>query len=214
MSALASSFTAAVAGQQQYTSRKADTLKRQLTFKNANGVFVDAEKARYKDSDEEVLHTPDLYWDSDGGSDTSSPNLTSVFEDWGDSASSESTSVSIDEDGAQVISISAENTFYHPPPTPRPFGFQPFSDSAFPENFISAGHRDAPIQNIPSESLYEKLERLSPNDAIVIVDAESLLEFEEGIFKQTGKYSLDLPWESREKVSDNPKHLSSAATVL
>jgi hypothetical protein len=84
--------------------------------------------------------TPGLCWESDSSSDSAeSPNLKSVFEDdeWDETfvASDSSSDVITDETGAQIVALLSDSAFYEPHPPPRPFGYSPFSDPAFPDNF-------------------------------------------------------------------------------
>ncbi|EAU91737.2 hypothetical protein CC1G_04505 [Coprinopsis cinerea okayama7 len=67
----------------------------------------------------------DEHWES--GSEPFTSDLKSVFEDWEDFDGG--LEVTIDEDGAQVIHIPSDSRFYQPPTPPRPFHYQPYSET-------------------------------------------------------------------------------------
>ncbi|CAA7260446.1 unnamed protein product [Cyclocybe aegerita] len=75
--------------------------------------------------------TPELSWDSQPTTVTfGEPQLKSIFEDWDDEdddAAEPSCKVVIEEDGVQTLLLTPASPFFHQPPSPRPFGYEPFS---------------------------------------------------------------------------------------
>ncbi|KAJ3501597.1 hypothetical protein NLJ89_g9268 [Agrocybe chaxingu] len=75
--------------------------------------------------------TPGLSWDSQPTTVTfGEPQLKSIFEDWDDGdddAAEPSCKVVIEEDGVQALLLTPASPFFHQPPSPRPFGYEPFS---------------------------------------------------------------------------------------
>jgi len=183
LATVASPISAAVAGQQQYTSRKTDTWSEGFHGWSTTLRFTEnMSLCDLLDFDKDVPVTPGLVWDSDTNSTASASPLQSVFEAWDDYE------VEVDESGAQIINILSHAPFYIPHPEPRPFNFAPFSDPVFPDN-------DIPSTDI---EFHEELSSADSDETTVASENPVII--------------VDL-WDTSEELSNQSEWLSARACL-
>ncbi|KAF9012638.1 hypothetical protein BDQ17DRAFT_1419999 [Cyathus striatus] len=203
---VASSTAAAVAGQLQYTSQETDiSAERAANFEQSQSQNMDEDllyiEKTFEDGAPRTPRTPGLCWESDTSSDSSpSPNLKSVFEDdWDDSfpAPTSTSDVITDETGAQIVALLSDNAFYEPHPPPRPFGYSPFSDPTFPNNFPETSEqKDALFRawalDTNAYEIHEPVKLPLAKETVIVVNfSETPAELEEelSLDLETGWYS-------------------------
>ncbi|KAF8624484.1 hypothetical protein AX17_007113 [Amanita inopinata Kibby_2008] len=214
MSASPSTSAAAVAGQQReskgFVGVRAPRALLYLEHRNEDTIFDD----QMGDSDgHDDPITPPLTCDSDASSFDTPSHLHSDFDDWdGPSATDTAVTVSVDQANTQVIEISADNPFYHPPQR-RPFDYAPFSDPSFPYNFDTYSEEPCTEEGrvtvkdcagVLSKGLESIL--LAPIATVLVADAE-FVDDDWASFDSPERLHSTVEFESKQ-VSDLPIYLT------